>query len=469
MNRAVLYLDSLTFLRRGPAGLAMLLAAAVVLYAGWNGDRWRDDRVDSLRTFQEEKLAELAEWRDALHAIEREGRELSPTDGNPMNILFPAVLAPSSLGDFAVGHSDLQPAAAEISPWRNAANMFGRYQFENPTTIASGRFDMAMVMVLLMPVLMIAISFDVVAQERARGTLPMVMSHPVRLGTIVWTRLLFRNGLLWLIAVSAMVLLLLLNDGDGDRLGRFAVWLASSLSYGLFWLTLIALVVALTRSATAAAASLVAAWAIFTLAAPAVIAVASEALYATPSRLAYLSEARLAQGETNRELDRLTEGFLMEHPDLTVSDEQVPAYFRATYLANEAVRDRTAPILEAYEQARDGRERLTGLAQFLSPSVITQRLLHLAAGADLERQHRYQNQARAALYTLSATVGPAVVSRNRISVSEFDGLRPFHFADRSVAELAGAAAGPLAYLLLLSLGLAAAAQRRLAITRINET
>jgi ABC-2 type transport system permease protein len=384
-----------------------------------------------------------------------------------MNISFPAVLPPSSLGDFAIGHADIQPQSAEISPWQNAASLFGRYQFDNPATLAGGSFDVALVIVLLMPILMIAVSFDVLAADRGRGTLPMIMSFPLRLENLVWTRLLFRNGLLWLAAVATMSFLLVANDAGGDRIQRFAIWLGVCLSYGLFWLSLIAVCVAYTRTAVGAAAALVGTWAVLTLAVPAVIATASESLYPTPSRLALLSEVRTAQGETNRELDRLTEGFLMNHPDLTVSEEEVPAYFRGTYLANEAVREQTTPILAGYERARKGREDLLGAAQFLSPAVIAQRLLHLAAGADLERQLEYQEQARNALDTLAGAVGPAVVSKNRITVPEFDSLQPFRFADRSAAALAAVSGWPTAWLLFLSAVAGFAAHRRIAAKQVR--
>ena len=462
MNKAIFQLDALTFLRRGSAWVAMLLIMATIFYVGWNGDSWRDARAAELQSFEAEKLGELAQWRQTMEEIER--GELSPTpfDGNPMSILFPAVLPPAPLSDFAIGHSDIQPQSAEVSAWRNPANLFGHYQFENPATLAVGGLDLTLVIVLLMPILMIAISFDVLAADRSRGTLPMMMSFPLRLASVAWPRLLLRNGILWFTAVVAMFVLLVVNDSGGERYAHFGIWLAVCLAYGAFWLSLIALSVSAIRSAVGTAAALIGAWAVLTLAVPAMISTGSESLYPTPSRLAWLSEVREAQGETNRELDRLTEGFLMDHPDLTVSEEQVPSYFRGSFLANEAARQRTAPILAGYEKARSDRQHIVDLAQYLSPAVIAQRLLHVAAGADLGRQHSYQSQARESLSTLAETIGPAVISRNRISMAEFEELQPFQFKEKSTAELVNSALWPLLYLLLLSALLSYFAQRRLA-------
>ena len=468
MIRAILYQERLAFVTRGPALIAIAVIIASLFYAGFSGDRWRDAHLASLESFEAQELESLAEWRDDLAAIEAGSVEPSPFDANPMNILFPAVLPPSALGDFAIGHADLHPASASISPWRNLSSVFGRYQFDNPTTLASSRFDVALVIVLLMPVLMIAVSFDVLAADRSRGSLSMMMSFPIRLTRLAWTRLLFRNGVLWATAAAVMVLLLFINDAGGDRYARFGLWLAVCLVYAAFWTTIIALCIASFRTATNAAAALVAVWMLITLASPAAVATMSEAAYPTPSRLAYLSEIRSAQADTNRELADVTAGFLLDHPELTVGDQTLPSYLRAAYLSNEAARVNTRPISEAYEAARAGRAQTLEWAQYLSPSIIAQRLLNIAAGADLERQHNFQTQAREALYRLSATVGPAIVSRNRLSTDEFDTLAPFRFQERKLTGVVSSAILPMGFLVAVSLFCGLLAQRRLASARLHE-
>ena len=467
MNRAVLYQEKINFVYRGPALAILVLLFVAFAYAGWSGDRWRDARVDSLAEFQLETEHGMSEIREQLAGIEAGTAEVGPFDANPMDVFFPAVLPPASLADFAVGHADLHPASAEISPWSNIAGVFGSYQFDNPTTLSTGSFDVAMVIIVLMPLLMIAISFDVLAGERARSSLAMVLSAPLKQTELVWTRLVFRNVLVWLAAAAAMLLLAFANDIGGDRYTRFGLWLGASFVYALVWLSLIACCVARFRSAMATAGSLVGLWLLFTLAVPATISTLSEALYPTPSRLALLSEVRSAQAETERELAELTEGLLLDHAEQSVdSEEEVPSFYRAAFLANQAARESVRPIVEGFEQARAGRDRTLQWAQYLSPSVVAQRLLMLSAGADLDRQHRFQAQVQAALVELETAVGPAVVSGNRLSLAEFDELKSFEFRDVSVQNIASSAIVPAAFLLVLSFALGVAANRRLAEERL---
>lgn len=461
MNAAILYHERLGFLRRGPALAIIALLLAAFVYAGWSGDRWRDARTASLENFESSALEELGEFRTQLADIESGAVEPSPYDANPMSILIPGVLKPASLGDFAVGHADLHPASAELSTWRNHSSVFGRYQFDNPTTLAASSFDVAMVVIVLMPVLMIAVSFDILAGERARGSLASVLAAPLRLRELVWTRLLFRNGIIWMAAMLAMLLLAVINDAGGDRFARFGIWLGISLLYLLLWLALIAWCVARFRTATATAGALVALWLLFTLALPAAVATLSESVYPTPSRLAFLSEIRTAQGETSRNLAEVTDSFLTDHPDLTVGDENLPSFYRAGFLANESALEKTRPITAAYAEARAGRDRTLRWAQYLSPAIVAQRLLHQSAGADLARQHRFQDQVYAALATLSTAIGPAVVSRNRLTLAEFDQLPEFAFDDVSARQIARQAVAPALFLLLASVFLIVFANRRL--------
>lgn len=461
MTSAILYHERLVFLARGPALAAIALLVATILYAGWSGDTWRDNQGASLVAYEANTLKKLDGWRTQLADIELGKVEASSFDANPMSISFPATLPPSSLNDFAIGHADLHPASAEVSPWRNVSSVFGRYQFDNPTMLASSTFDVAFVIVFLLPIAMIAMSFDVISSERQRGSLAMVLVSPVSLQRVVWTRLAFRNGVLWLAAAAAMLVLALLNDTGGDRFARFGLWLGASFAYGLSWFAIIGLCVAYFRSAVATAGALLGTWVLFSVVLPATVSTIAESAFPTPSRLAYLSDIREAQGETNRNLADLTAGFLMDHPDLTVGDDNIPAYMRAAFLSNEAARESTRPVMERYDAARQGRARTVSWAQFLSPSIITHRVLLLAAGGDLERQHAYQSQVLDALDTLSNALGPAIVSRNRITLYQFDALQAFTFADVSAGTITRRATAPIVFLLVISFVLGGLAHRRL--------
>ena len=464
MNRALLLLEYKQFFRSPLCALAAVITFVVSVYAltaaGTYHGRNQETHTDFTRSIE----TRLQAWHDELTAIETGEDSRSAYAARPMNLRFPATLPPAPLAEFAVGAGMLLPHSAAITPWKNTANLFTNYQFANPTLLRYGTIDMSFVIVILLPLVMIAVSFDILAADRSTKRLQSILSQSIGPGQVMWTRLVFRNGVV-LVAVLLPVLAVALAGGgfppSTDRLARFAIWLIAAGVYAVFWLAVIAFVATRVRRAETVAATLVTVWGLLTLAIPAVAGTVGEAAFPTPSRLAYLSAMRSAQADANREVDRLTAGFLLDHPELTVGDESVPAYYRAAYLANREVETRTSTILEQYERALEGRRQFIGWLQYLSPAIVAQNALSAAAGADADRYYRFQKEARGALRDLSALVGPAVVARQRITLADFDRYRPYAFEETPTPDLAGRLSAPVGFLVLLSAFLLWCARARL--------
>ena len=91
-----------------------------------------------------------------------------------------ALVPPAPLGALAVGQSDVYPGFLKVTA-RNLDAVVTGDQIEHPLAVASGHFDAAFVVLFLYPLLIFAVSFDLTATERDRGTLRMVLAQPVRL------------------------------------------------------------------------------------------------------------------------------------------------------------------------------------------------------------------------------------------------------------------------------------------------
>lgn len=462
MTRPDLSLEIRQFLITPVGALVVALVVLVSLAAVLSGRAHVDRTVTAQKDFTQKSATALAEWRDALETIERAGASTSPYDAQPMNIRIPASLPPSPLGDFAIGATTLHPSMTEITPWSNSVNLFGEYEFANPTTLALGRFDLAFVAVVIIPLLMIVVSFDVLAADRESGRLRLGAAQRADRSSGVFARLLVRNGAIWAGFAATLVFALIASPSvmSADRVAHFAAWTAICLVYFSFWVAVIAAAVAWIRRGDAAAAVLAAAWALLVFALPGLTAGTADFLNPPPARLAYLSEMRAAQGAAEREADRLTEGFLRDHPTLTVSDEEVPGYFRSAFLANRETERRTAGILEDFVRSADARRAIADRAQYLSPPLIVHRALVAVAGADIDRMLAFKAEARRALGRLSDAVASAVITKRRISLAEFDRLERFQFGDAPLSRTLARFAIPIAYVLALTGLLLILARRR---------
>lgn len=446
-------------------GIATLIALALIVAVAAVSGHSAVERVASAQDeFAQGYEEGLAEWREGMVEIETTGEAASPYDARPMNLRFPAVLPPAPLGDFATGKSQLMPSSTVITGWSNPADLFNEYEFDNPTSLSLGSFDLTFVVVLLMPLLMIAISFDVIASDRERGQLRMIAIQAGHVAPTAWQRLAIRNGALWLAFSVLAAIAAFLAPGGVETSGRFShflFWLGIALIYGLFWFAAIALASTLLKRGETIASALFAAWAVFVFAIPAVGGAIAEAIYPPPSRLAYLSEMREGEVIAVRETAELTAGFLADHPEMTVSDEGVPGFYSSNFLANQQARERTAPVLDAFEESRERRISIVGLLQYLSPAMLADRALARIAGGDIGRSLDFQRQARIALADLAERIGPAVVARQRVSIADYDAIPKFEFEDKSLSSKMSAVAIPLGFLFLVTIALLIWAKRRM--------
>ncbi|TPV95837.1 MAG: DUF3526 domain-containing protein [Myxococcales bacterium FL481] len=464
MFRLILALERRLFLF-APAGLSLAVLIAVLTVAAIATGRHVQQQTASAQAeFVREHQADLAEWREELVKIETSDEPPEPYAARPMNIRLPAVLPPAALAEFAVGSNDLHPTMAVLRGWVNPTDLFDEYEFANPTVLGGKGFDLTFLVIVLLPLAMIAASFDIAASERESGRARLIAVQAGEIGRSIWLRLVVRNAMVWLVWI-VVVSLGVVGWGVGpnrpDRLIDFVVWLGVALAYGGFWFVGIAAANAVFARGETVAAALFSSWVVFVFVVPAVGGALAEATHPPPSRLAFLSEMRQGKVTAIRETADLTKGYLADHPELTVSPDAVPEYFRTNYLANVEAAKRTTPILEAFAESRAARELVVRRFEFLSPALMAHRVLTAIAGNDVARYQAFQTQARAGLEDLSARIGPAVVSKRRLSVAEFDEIPGFEFRERDRAEKLKEHALPLGVLIAATLGLLGLARNRL--------
>ncbi len=453
MTTILMKLEWLRLRRSLASRLVFAVALLSSLYAVWSGLHWKQAYLAGQALHETQIEERMQGWRTALADIESGKAESTPYDARPMDVRQAASHEPGELTHLAIGYRDIMPSRLTLGAWRNEISMVERYEFDNPLILSLGRFDFAFFLIVVLPVLMIALSFDVVASDLTSGRARLVLSNAVSLRQVIYARLLLRNGLLCGLVLLVLLVGFLFAEAAASE---YLLWTGVCMSYMVFWFALIFCLVAASRQAEAVAARLLACWLVLIFAIPAVVDSAVQALNPPPSKLAHLSVARIAEAEAARQTAALTEGFLADHPDLSVGDEEVPGYYRGTFLANERVREYTAPTVADFRAAAEAREAGLSALQYLSPALLAQRALYRLAQADAAASRHFLDSAGTRLAEISELVGPAVISRNRISLQEYDQITPF---DPETLPVGAGAVTGMAYLLALSLLLALASLR----------
>ncbi len=440
-----------TVMRRAPVTWwATGLILAAVIYALVGGLAWQSERVDEIATIEDVGATHLAELRTAASA-----------DGIGSQVGSVRTWLPFPLGpveSFSVGLTDLLPKQAEISIWKRPDTLFGRYQLESPLTLLAGRFDLSFVVLYLLPLFLLALSYDLLASEREDGRLALLLIQPVALPRLFTAKLLAR-----LLPLTAFLVIVV---GGGAMaagmplaaLPRVAGWLMVAWLYGVFWLAVCGLVAAYTRRPETAAAALAAIWLLVVLIIPGLLDVGVRTASPVPSRLEAVTAQRAASTEASRASAELLATYYHEHPELATNGQQggfLPAY----YASEREVERQIAPLLTDFDDRLTRQQALVSRWRFTSPAVVAQEALNELAGVGLDRHRDFSEQARAFLASWHAEMAPRIFLGQSLAAADFDRLPSFEFAEPPVSS--GRMVGAVLGLLLPSVVALALTRRRL--------
>lgn len=453
MLRALLRQDLRLLWRERSLQLVTLLIVTSVLYATFSGSAWKNRQLEELRSAQGELATIFEQQLTQLEGLE--SGELSVQQaaaaGLPNTVKTIFIKAPGPLAELAIGSADLRPRKAEISALGRADDMFRFYEIDNPALLAMGRFDLAFVVVYLMPLLILGLTYSVLSADRESGALGLLLAQPITAGQLAWARIILRSVVVTMVVVLGTIAgwsLFASASASPQAWSRLLMWSGVVLIYAGFWASLAALVAARNRGSDSNALLLLIAWVLITLLLPAAVTITAQTLNPTPSRMEYITAARAAENDANARGRQLLKGYLMDHPEIeAVTNSSVAPYIKTFVLVQQQVESATAPITDAFEEKLEAQLRLANMLAYLSPASLTQRALSELAGTSLERQRRFEKNAKDLRQNWFAALEPPLIAGRRLSSNEFSALARPEFTETSVAATVRAIAAPLVLML----------------------
>ncbi len=256
--------------------------AASIGYAMVNGARWSRFEDTALRDAAAEESGRYSQMQTQIVDLQRAGKPVAPF-GDPRNpTMFGsrfgpryATLPPGALAPTAIGQSDLLPSYFKVSTDARET-IVAASEIENPHRLLVGRFDLAFVLVFLYPLLILAVSYNLLSAEKEQGTLALALSQPVSIATLAAGKVALRALLLVGIVVGFSALALLaarVGVSAPGALPRVALWLAAVGAYGALWFALAVLVASFGRPSAANATILATLWLLLVVMLPSLFSV----------------------------------------------------------------------------------------------------------------------------------------------------------------------------------------------------
>jgi ABC-2 type transport system permease protein len=434
---------------RTPLAAALLLGLAIC-YGAYNGAAWVSFQRTTIATALEEEKQRLAETRANIGLAEAGTKKFSSFSdprtpgavGRAAGTRY-AVMPPGSLAPLAIGQSDLYPYYFRVST-QSKQTFLNNDEIENPVHLLAGRFDLAFVVVYLLPLVILAFTYNLVSAEKEAGTLAMTLSQPVALRRVVWAKVAVRAAFL-LGMVIAMAGVAVVVGGarmnEADAWARLALWAAITLAYGAFWFVLAIAVNAWGRGSATNAIALFGLWLLLVVFVPSVLSVAVQTLYPVPSRVEMIQAMRVAGDEASRQGSQLLARYLEDHPELAPSDpaqaKGAPDFATLNVAVNETVEKKVQPVLELFDRQVASQQTFVDRLRFLSPAVVAQAAFNDLAGASAHRYRHFLGQADAFHRVWREYFIPRTLRKEKLTAEQVGQLPAFRFAEEPMAEVAG--------------------------------
>lgn len=308
-----------------------------------------------------------------------------------------AVKQPFALQALAAGQRDLQPYYYKVYITKKQM-LVHEGEIDNSFLQFIGQFDVAFVVIYLLPLLIIVFTYNVLSSEKEQGTWVLLKTSNQSLAGLMLGRIGIRyalfTGFFWLVVGPGLALLV----GPGFLATANWWWLVGFVSlYFAFWFALALLVNSCSLNSNLNALTLLASWLVLGLLLPNLLQIGLNQAYPIPSRISLTTAERNA---VNRYFERdgqtLTKAVFSSPRALirqasVVTPGMVYGYGVIVYKSQE-IKDQAARVAEQQlvHQIERQQAALRQL-QFLSPALLLQEVLSALAGT---HWHQYNEFSR---------------------------------------------------------------------------
>jgi ABC-2 type transport system permease protein len=239
-------------------------------------------------------------------------------------------------------------------------------------------------MVFLLPIIVIALSYDIMSREKELGVLALIGAQGVRLSTFIAAKVIARGVLIAMIVVAANALAIMtaVYMGAEWHVGAAALWVAIAVVYGLVWFALAVLINALGFGSSTNGVVLANIWLVFVIVIPAVVKLVATTLYPAPSRVALTTELREAASEADERAAEAREAYMFDHPEMVAGDVDQEIFFRQVALSEQDIAASIEPQFQAFEAQAERQAALMKWLKYSSPALLANDAFAALAGTD---------------------------------------------------------------------------------------
>jgi len=322
-------------------------------------------------------------------------------------------------------------------------------EMTSPVQLLFGSFDLAFVIIYLLPLIIIAFSYNVLSAEKESGSLRLLAAQPIGIQNWVMQKLGLRFFWLSLLVIISLVVVFTLLVIDSLKESAIILGLLGILlAYMLFWFALAFLINLWVGSSAKNAVALLGLWVMFVLLIPSVLNQLGNTLYPMPSRNLMINEMRTMKAEVTERQDEILDNFLRDHPEYALNDTTQNRGFYHRYMASQKlIKEELAPLVSSYEEQLQNQQGWIGKFKWLSPAIMVQESLNNIAGTSTEDYENYRKQVTHFAGEWRGHFMPFLYNNQEFSQKDYTNLPSFKYKKAKENTW-----GSIPTILLISLG-----------------
>ena len=302
----------------------------------------------------------------------------------------------------------------------------------NPVQLLFGNFDLAFVIIFILPLLIIAFTFNILSKEKELGTLRIIGAQPISIVKWLLQKMAIRYMVFSLIVFGILLATLAVFTANAftemDQVLELFLIIAG---YNLFWFVAAAIVNIKINDSSKNAIALIGVWLLVVLVLPATINQIGNSLYPIPSRLNMINEIRLIKKENEEKQNEIMDEYMRNHPELSEGNNDQNFGFWHNYFASEKMmEEKTKQLLAEYELQLKKQQDLITTFKYVSPAILMQQTLNNIAGTSEKHYNDYKIQVFEFSTTWRNYLVPMLFKEQKFTEKNYHELPEFHYKNR---------------------------------------
>ncbi len=475
MLKLIISHEARQIMRTGALWSILVLLICAIIFASWSGGRSIDRQIEGAEAavaFEDGLRDHMRKDTEKYEAqVAAEGGEYkfasvrhSPGSGPPQGTNAGAVgaetskyvtLPPTGLAALSVGQSDIQLNYLPIS-LATTLDITKNLELENPVNLATGSFDIAFVVIFLLPIFILAMSYDLLSSEKERGTLAMILAHPVSIRELMASKIISRAAIMLAVVLSFGVIALM-TVGTGldtaDTWMRFSLWMLATLLYLAFWFALAVLVNVYGKNSASNGTVLAGVWLILVVIVPQLVSMLATTIYPTPSRMELTIAAREAQTEAEKNFMSKLDEYYYDHLEFVPEgDKKAMDFLTLAQANNNSIEKAVRPLYDNFQNQLNKQEELVQRFQYLSPAIMMQLALNEVSGTSADRYEHFLNQVYVFHAEWKEYFSTKFLQRYPLKPADYDSFPGFQYEEQAFGVVIGRLVPSLLGMLILFLG-----------------